>query len=122
MSETVLLEGLKKAVTNGERAEDNFKPQTYQAIMATLQEKSYNIDLMQVKSCWAQVSPFSLLLSATHPLCSSKGRILQSNAFVAFQDLAGMSQRSALLQAMTSGTGCCMKQCVIQILVFYSVY
>ena len=66
-SETVLLEGLKKAVANGERAENNFKPQTYQAIVATLREKGYNIDLTQVKSRWARVSRFSLLFECNSP-------------------------------------------------------
>ena len=59
-SEAILLKGLKNTVANGERAENGFKPQTYQAILSTLHEQSYKFDLTQVKSCWTRASHFSV--------------------------------------------------------------
>ncbi|KAJ3822190.1 hypothetical protein F5880DRAFT_1576553 [Lentinula raphanica] len=51
-SEDILIEGVKKAVASGIKADKNFKPQVYQSIASDLAKAGYCFDACQVKSRW----------------------------------------------------------------------
>ncbi|KAJ3832347.1 hypothetical protein F5878DRAFT_666660 [Lentinula raphanica] len=54
VSEAILIEGLQKAVRNGQKSDNNFKPVIYQAISNQLKEQGYTFDHKQVKSRWTR--------------------------------------------------------------------